>query len=1047
MILGPYKLLLQILAAAMIGVTLLIGAALWVLSAGPINLAFATPYIERALTSPDSPNVVRVRETVIAWDRAQDSIKVRALGIRIFDRERAQMVATAPSVTVRFSISALLRGLLAPSVLEIEGATLRVRRQPDGTLRLGFTSDDGQSDIAGEVTGLLAGLIQPPDPGSPAGYLHTIGVVDATIRVDDQVNDVQWIARNAEVRLRRDDQAIKAEMTARLDVNGLSADLAVTGSFDLDRRTTELAVSFEGLQPAALAALERHARELSRIEMPIDGTVALRIDARGEIASADFELIGGPGVVDIPELYDEPLSVDAVFVKGQVADHFDRLTIEDAFVDIDGVTASLRGILVRESDDRLVLNAEAEASDVPIDRLEKLWPSSLQAPARRWIVRNLEDGTADTAEIRLRAEATAGDTFSIDAIDVAGGITFSGMTVHYLRPMTPVTDAIGNARFDNTRLSLSVTSGVAQELVVEAAQIELIELDTDDPIADISLTVAGSAEAALALLDQEPLHFIRTLGIDPGSVAGQQRTNAAFRFPLIRDLAADQVDATAAARISGFSYDKGILGLPIADGELTLEVDRDQLRVTGNVDLAGTPFEAVWTRSLNSDTPFQEQFQLRGTVDDAGRARLGVALPDWISGQIGVGLTYTTSGSGDGFGAAEVDLTAARIELSPFAWRKENGTEAGGRFDFSVESGAITGSPSFEFSAPSLLVEGALNFASDGSFGIRDASFARLRVGDTDVSGTFSVEDGQYEIGLAGANLDLRPFLSIGDAAADGEPGTPFTVTILDGGLDQVRLNEDLYLTDVVGDLTHDGDVVRAADITAALPGSGPFSVNVAGRPDGRDVALRTADAGAFLRALGWVDAMRGGNLELEASIDDNVPGRPAFGVARIEDFEIVQSSVLARLLTLASFQGIQDVLEGNGIRFSQLEVPFRLTEEAVDVKNVRARGSALGILAEGRIDRLDGTIDMAGEVAPAYILNSLLGNIPVLGDVLTGGGPGIFAATYKVHGSLQDPIVTVNPLSVLTPGFTRRILSGFEGGLGSGKKTDYVIDTPGEDN
>ena len=59
----------------------------------------------------------------------------------------------------------------------------------------------------------------------------------------------------------------------------------------------------------------------------------------------------------------------------------------------------------------------------------------------------------------------------------------------------------------------------------------------------------------------------------------------------------------------------------------------------------------------------------------------------------------------------------------------------------------------------------------------------------------------------------------------------------------------------------------------------------------------------------------------------------------------------------------------------------------------------------------------------PAYALNSILGNIPLIGSWLLGGeGQGIFAANYRATGSTADPRVSVNPLSALTPGFLRRL-------------------------
>jgi hypothetical protein len=46
-----------------------------------------------------------------------------------------------------------------------------------------------------------------------------------------------------------------------------------------------------------------------------------------------------------------------------------------------------------------------------------------------------------------------------------------------------------------------------------------------------------------------------------------------------------------------------------------------------------------------------------------------------------------------------------------------------------------------------------------------------------------------------------------------------------------------------------------------------------------------------------------------------------------------------------------------------------------------------------------------------------------VLGDLLLGGqGQGLFAANFRVAGSLDDPKISVNPLSTLAPGFLRKL-------------------------
>ena len=74
----------------------------------------------------------------------------------------------------------------------------------------------------------------------------------------------------------------------------------------------------------------------------------------------------------------------------------------------------------------------------------------------------------------------------------------------------------------------------------------------------------------------------------------------------------------------------------------------------------------------------------------------------------------------------------------------------------------------------------------------------------------------------------------------------------------------------------------------------------------------------------------------------------------------------------------------------------------------------------------------------PLYTINSAVGRIPLIGDLLVGDeGSGVFAATYRLRGPLDDPEVSVNPLAALAPGFLRNIFGAIAGGLdGTGPGT-----------
>jgi len=107
---------------------------------------------------------------------------------------------------------------------------------------------------------------------------------------------------------------------------------------------------------------------------------------------------------------------------------------------------------------------------------------------------------------------------------------------------------------------------------------------------------------------------------------------------------------------------------------------------------------------------------------------------------------------------------------------------------------------------------------------------------------------------------------------------------------------------------------------------------------------------------------------------------------------------------------------------------------DTATIKDAQGVGSELGITASGTIDFGNDAIDITGTIVPAYTINSLLGKIPVIGTIFSGEkGGGIFAASYKASGPVEKPVMSVNPLSALAPGFLRNLLDGGEG-LNEGK-------------
>jgi len=126
------------------------------------------------------------------------------------------------------------------------------------------------------------------------------------------------------------------------------------------------------------------------------------------------------------------------------------------------------------------------------------------------------------------------------------------------------------------------------------------------------------------------------------------------------------------------------------------------------------------------------------------------------------------------------------------------------------------------------------------------------------------------------------------------------------------------------------------------------------------------------------------------------------------------------------SLTGVLRLLTNEGLSFTRMESDFELKlkpkGDLIVVKNGRSSGASIGVTFEGLVNRESNVIDIAGNVIPMSEVNKLIGNIPVIGDILTGGDA-LLAATYNIKGPIESPQVTVNPLAALAPGFLRKIL------------------------
>jgi hypothetical protein len=223
------------------------------------------------------------------------------------------------------------------------------------------------------------------------------------------------------------------------------------------------------------------------------------------------------------------------------------------------------------------------------------------------------------------------------------------------------------------------------------------------------------------------------------------------------------------------------------------------------------------------------------------------------------------------------------------------------------------------------------------------------------------------------------------------------------------------------------GGTWQSARLEGRLPNGQKLALRL-GEGGTRQFSVRSEDLGATMKLLGIADNVIGGRLAINGQFSGAAGKQTLQGHIEGDSYSIVGAPVMAQILALPSFTGFVSALSGAGLPFSTLRGDFTYDGSRVTIKNLLAFGESLGITANGWVDTERDRLELEGTVAPAYALNSLLGNIPLLGQLLGGGSQGLFAANYRLSGSSDNPDVSVNPLSVLTPGVLRQLFAPLVG-------------------
>ncbi|MFN3835290.1 MAG: AsmA-like C-terminal region-containing protein [Glycocaulis sp.] len=804
--------------------------------------------------------------------------------------------------------------------------------------------------------------------------------------------------RNPEGSLAITSGAVSASLDAgagELDIRTLRLDSALA-RLDLSGRIHDFA-GFDN----ALPSRARYALALGAGGFTLEGVFP---------GPVEWEEAAAHGVIDLDarEIGFEALTASLLGVEGRFGG---ALTLSETALGLRpsiAVEGAIEGVITKEA-------------------VLALWPVEFALGARDWVSDSILAGQLRNARLRVAIPASAFEAGQLEDEDLSLAFDFSGARVRYISQMTALEGLSGSAELRGSSLSLQGRDGRIGPLAIDTLFVEIPRFVPRGAPARFGGEGRGTLPDFIALLNQPPLELAAGYGLDVDALAGEGSVRFEITRPMLRDVPYEDIGFDVSGRFAGAAGPSGIGEIRFEDGDLAFQADGEGMRVEGEVRVGRSRAQLDWTeRFRTGEDQYSTLVRIVSNADVRDLDLAGIPARSYMDGRIGLDAAFTGNGFSFDRHVVLADLTDATLVLPDGLWTKPRGTPAAlelvtGRTPeggLAMERLAMLGEDVDLRGQAVLGPEGQLVSA------VLDRIVLGGRADLAAAAHRPDGPDGPLAVQVEGRFFDASPIVSslLSGSLAGGEGMGAFT---LSADIETVQAGAVRYgALSLI--MAGDDAGLQSLHFDAVLP-RGPLSFALG--PDdagGRSLAIESADAGALLSTLGGFGNVTGGQLSLEGTLPPaGVPGG-IHGRMVAAGFRLEGMPLLTRILAAGSLEGLGSLLSGQGLDFERMELGYTLADGMVEMRDGRVAGPALGLTWTGVVDTAGERLNLSGTILPSYGLNSVLGNLPVVGELLTSRrGEGVIGVTFTAEGPFAATRVTANPLSALAPGVFRRIFEG----------------------
>lgn len=662
--------------------------------------------------------------------------------------------------------------------------------------------------------------------------------------------------------------------------------------------------------------------------------------------------------------------------------------------------------------------------DMTVAHVKQFWPWFAARSARLWVLQNLFGGRVVEGRLQFDVKpGRLGNGVPLNSQEVFGRFEIDGSRFDTTGRIPAVRDAKGVVEFHANDVDVSLSSGTmfmpsGRTVAASNGKLNVTKANIMPVIGALDIDVAGSADAVAELASFEPINAMRHLGIMPEELTGDVTGNVKADIPLTKGIDTDKLDWTVELNYDGLSVAKPFDGQKLSDATGTITVTPAKAVISASGKLNGVPADLDLVEPLR-DKKIAKERSVQFVLDDKARNALIPGLSDMLSGTIKVDVEQLDGGKRN----IEADLTAARLEIPWVGWSKGPGIPAKVWFTMEKDGERSTLS-NFRLEGKSFGIKGNISLANGT---LASARFDEVQLNrDDDVAVNVKRAGKGFSVQVKGNSLDARALIKQFTADADTRTAGANSVSVTAQVGTLIGFNNE-KLSNVSLDYSGAGSKVNGLKVSATASSGGAVTVSNVGQGDGRRLDVRSADAGAILRFLDVYARMQGGSLALALEATGNGPLK---GQVDVRDFWVVNEPRLASIVSSkpagderSLSQAVRKDIDTSRVKFERGFAQIDKRDNYLALQNGVLRGPLIGTTFQGTLYDQQGQMNMTGTFMPAYGLNRIFGELPLVGIILGNGRDrGLIGVTYKLSGDAKAPKLHVNPLSVIAPGIFRTI-------------------------